>query len=347
MAVGALGAIAAGAVVTLLLSSELDAARAAAPSAREPSPRVAAAHGWARGKPAARTTAAAPAGETVVEARWGGAPGELGKRGGEESSPEGPMSFVVDEAGRVVVLDQVNSRIQVFEDGRPARVVKLPSDTFQDVAVRGDGLVALDRFGDETVAFIDERGEVTHQVPLRGPGIASGGEVTALAQHEDGTWVERRHQEWVRVADRDGAPDPDRWTVAGRRAHDGGALRLARAGGERASLVHMGDDGSRPVTWLAFDLPIWALVALETDARGRVFVGAELAEEREVAPFDVIGRMVQVIVLDASGVETNRLSLPVSTGPEETFRTLRIGPDGALYQIVFGATGASIRRYAL
>jgi hypothetical protein len=257
------------------------------------------------------------------------------------------MSFVVDAAGRVVVLDQVNARIQIFEDGQVARVVALPGTTFQDVAVRGDGLVALDRLGAETVAFIDAAGTVTHEVPIAGAGVESGGDVTALAQHDDGTWVEVKHQEWVRVADADGVADPARPTMPGRLAPDGTMLRLARAGGARASLVRTGQGGPPAVTFIQFGLPVWALDALEVDARGRVFVGAELALERDSEPFDVVERSQEVVVLDPGGAEIARLVLPPKAGAEETFRALRVGPDGALYQLVFDADGASMRRYRL
>jgi hypothetical protein len=288
----------------------------------------------------------APAGEVVFHAAWGGQLGELGRQGGDESSPEGPMSFVVDAKGRAIVLDQVNARLEIFENGEATRTVPLHSETFQDVAVNGDGWVLLDRSGDEAVAFVGADGKLSHEVALRGSGVDEGGSVTALAQRDDGTWVETKHQEWVRIADADGHADAARPIASGRFAPDGASLRLARAGGAKASLVRT-MNGDAAVRWLEFDGPIWALNALEVDGAGRIFVGAELATESEAAPFQTIDRSEEILVLDPSGAEIARLSLPPSTGAEETFRSLRVGPDGALYQLVFEPTGPTMRRYSL
>src|SRR5262245_33049182 len=53
-------------------------------------------------------------GRRVIDARWGSAPGQLGRRRGSEEAPEGPMSFAVGPGGDVLVLDQVNARVQRF-----------------------------------------------------------------------------------------------------------------------------------------------------------------------------------------------------------------------------------------
>jgi hypothetical protein len=256
------------------------------------------------------------------------------------------MSFVVDANGRATVLDQVNGRLEIFENGAATRTIPLHSETYQDVAARGDGYALLDRSGEEAVAFTDASGKITHSVPLRGEGVDEGGSVTALAQRDDGTWVEVEHQAWVRVADASGAADLERPMLEGRPDGAGATYRLARAGGAKASLVRAGD-GDRAVRWIEFDEPIWALDALEFDGRGHVFVGAELALESEQAPYDVVDRREQVIVLDAGGDEVARLDMPPSTGPEEAFRSLRVGADGALYQLVMDAHGATMRRYSL
>src|SRR5689334_17217170 len=52
-----------------------------------------------RRAPGAKAAARAPQGELILRTSWGSAPGELGRR--ERGAPEGPMSFAVDDAGRV------------------------------------------------------------------------------------------------------------------------------------------------------------------------------------------------------------------------------------------------------
>lgn len=300
--------------------------------------------------PAARAPSAASAVQTseVFHARWGGAKGELGRRPANESSPEGPMAFAVDARGRAFVLDQVNGRVQVFEPGREPRSIPLPGDTYQDVALgKDDGLVLLDRLSKESVAFADARGKVTHEIPLAGEGIAEGGDVTGLFQRDDGTWVEVKHANLVKIADADGAPLDDRTIVQGRFGADGAVLRASKSGDRAAWVAQKTERGVAPLAKVSFDLPVWQLLELDSDAEGRVFLGASLLEEAAAAPFDVIDAREVVVVLDKSGSELARVELPASTGPEESFRRIRVGADGAVYHLAYEERGATMRRFAL
>lgn len=304
--------------------------------------------------PPAAPTPAAPApalpakSEQVFHARWGSAPGELGRRVGNESSPEGPASFAVDAHGRAFVLDQVNGRVQVFESGRAPRSLPVPSDTYQDVALtHDDGLVLLDRLSKESVAFADARGKVSHEIALVGHGIAEAGDVTGLFQRADGTWVEVKHANLVKIADADGAPLEERTIAQGRFGADGSVLRASKSGASSVFVAQKTERGVAPLAKIDFSLPVWQLLELETDAKGRVFLGASLLDERAQAPFDVLDAREVVVVLDASGSELGRLDLPASTGAEESFRRIRVGADGTVYHLAWDERGATMRRLSL
>jgi hypothetical protein len=310
------------------------------PAPAKPPTRVASA------PPEDRTVRGAPA-EKVFEAKWGGAPTELGRKEANESSPEGPMSFVVDERGRALVLDQVNSRVQIFETGKQPRSVQLPGDTFQDLAVTAsDGIVALDRLTTASLAFVDSSGKLTHEVGLEGKGVPEPGQITGLFQRDDGTWVEVNHANLVRVADGEQNADLERPILQGRPTADGTAILRASRSGDRA--VYVAEKrGDRPVQALArieFDMPVYQLLALETDRRGRIFLGASLLEERAVEPFDVLRSSEQVIVLAANGAELSRIELPETHDADESFRRIRVGGDGFLYQLTTGRDGATLWR---
>lgn len=303
----------------------------AAPVAMAPSPKDRMVHG-------------APA-EKVFTAKWGGAPGQLGRREASESSPEGPMSFIVDERSRALVLDQVNARVQVFEAGKEARSLPLPGDTFQDIAsTDGDGVVALDRLTTASLAFVDSSGKVTHEVGLEGKGVPEPGEITGLFQRDDGTWVEVNHANLVRVADREQNADPERPILQGRPTADGAAILRASKSGQRAVYVaeKRGDQPVRALARIEFDLPVHQLLALETDRHGRIFLGASLLEEQTVAPFDVTASAEQVVVLAANGAELSRIELPETHGADESFRRIRVGGDGFLYQLTTSEDGATL-----
>jgi len=286
--------------------------------------------------------------EEVFRAAWGGAKGQLGRRPANESSPEGPMSFAVDARGRAFVLDQVNGRVQIFQPGEEPRSLPVPGDTYQDVALtKDDGLVLLDRLSKESVAFADTRGKVTHEIPLAGEGVPEGGDVTGLFQRDDGTWVEVKHANLVKIADASGAPLDDRTIVQGRFGAEGSVLRASKSGDRAAYVAEKTERGVAPLAKVSFDLPLWQLLELDTDAKGRVFLGASLMEESSAPPFEVLDAREVVVVLDRHGSELGRLDLPASTGPEESFRRIRVGADGAVYHLTYDEQGATMRRYVL
>lgn len=326
--------------------------RSAAPPAPAASPP-------ARVAPPAATTvqtrapAPAPAsiprapGAVALSAPWGGEPGRVGRRVDSEASPEGPMSFVVDRQGRAIVLDQVNARVQVFDPQGEPRVVPLPADTFQDVALDGRGrVVALDRLGAKSVAFVEPSGAVASEVAIEGTGIAEAGLVTALEQRDDGTWLEVQHQHWVRVADADGRPDATRPRVEGRLTADGKhVLRASKSGASAVWVVtKSGDETPRPLVRVQFDLPVAFITALEPLPDGRIVLGVHLMREADAPPFAVVEEREEVVILGFAGDELSRIALPASTGPEESLRRLRVGADGAIYHLSFDDGGATLRR---
>lgn len=290
--------------------------------------------------------------DEVFFAPWGAGPGELGRREADESAPEGPMSFVVDAWGRVLVLDQVNERIQIFEEGRTPRSIPLPADSYQDIGVDRDGNpVLLDRLVRRSVETLGPGG-TTLTAPLEGGGIPEGGGTTAMFVRDDGVWVEVEHGRLVRVADAAGRPDPERPAVPGRFSADGRWLLSAAREGHQAAVV-LARPATEPETsprlfaHVRFGLPVLYLRALESDPAGRVLLAAHLARFRPTRPFDVIEQRLEIVLLAPDGHEADRLRLPVSRGALDRFRSLFVGPDGLLYHFYFDETGASLRRLAL
>jgi hypothetical protein len=194
----------------------------------------------ARSRARSKTTPLAPIEneEVVFTAPWGTGPGQVGRQAPEEGAPEGPMSFVIDDKGRYLVLDQVNSRIQVFEPGRPAQSISLFGNTFQDLILDGNGnRLVLDRLGSASITRLDPDGKYLGEIDLIGPHIPEGGVITGMFAKEDGIWIEVEHRRMVRVADADGNPDPDRPTVAGRFTADGRWLLTAALERPRGAAV--------------------------------------------------------------------------------------------------------------
>jgi hypothetical protein len=306
---------------------------AAAPAT--PAPRLAT---GAKGAP----TAPAPAVVTrVVSAPWGSGDGELGRARPAEGSPEGPMSFVVDAAGRVTVLDQVNERLVTFDDGR-ASAVPVPGRTAQDLAATPTGFVLLDRLVRRALAFVDARGRLSHEVPLVGVGVPEGGGVTGVFQRPDGTWVEVEHARLVRVADADGRATNERTMVLGRFVGDAGARVTARR--EGASIELGVTEPGRGTRAIAIDLgaPIARISGLEGTSLGHLFVSAVTRPAPSTPDEPAANAHVVALVDAASSRLLSRHEVPAQDEPEETMRAARLGDDGAYYTLRCASSGAEI-----
>jgi hypothetical protein len=291
--------------------------------------------------------------DVVFFAPWGSGEGQLGRRAAEESDPEGPMGFVVDEAGRAAVLDQVNSRVVFFEDGKQVSGIRLPADTYQDLQQDKSGnLVLMDRLAQRSVDFFDSRGKQIGHAELEGGGVPEGGGITAMFLREDGVWVEVEHTRLVRVADARGRPDSERPQVNGRFSADGAWLLSAAKEGRQSAvvLVRPADspgDLPRLLSRVDFSLPVLHLLALESDTAGRVLLAAHLARFEEQAPFGVLEERVEAVLMNPDGRGVDRLRLEAPRGALDQFRTLRLSPDGVLYHLYYDENGVSLRRVAL
>ena len=272
-----------------------------------------------------------PLQDNTFTAPWGSAQGKLGRRVPEEGAPEGPMSFTVAEDGKVYVLDQINQRVQIFENGKFSREITIPGDTFQDLAVGENGrIVLLDRLAQKAVVFL----EPEQRIPLEGPHVPEGGGVTGMFVN-DGVWVEVEHRKLVRVAGADGKADPDRPWLDGRHTADGAYLVLAALDGRLAvniTLKPIDSAGAPVVRRVEFNEKILFLTALESDPEGNIYLGARL-EKTEV-----------LVIISPDGPELGRVALPVAEIELEQFRALRMGQDGGIYQLHFAESGARLRR---
>ncbi|MBN2362175.1 MAG: hypothetical protein JXR83_22175 [Deltaproteobacteria bacterium] len=347
-------AIAAAIVAAVLLLDRgvRNAASVAAPGA---SPGASIAHGAAMaaaGTAVPVATADPRRVREIFKAPWGNKLGELGRDLPGEGSPQGPMSFVVDASGQAYVLDQVNSRLQIFKPGQPPRAIPLANDGYQDIALTSrDEVALLDRLVTKSVDFVDDRGQVRSSVPLAGEGIEETGSVTAMFAQDDGIWVEVQHSRLVRVASADGKPDPERPTVIGRFSYDGTLLLTAAVDGDNAAVVitkPVTDPLSPAGTLLArvpFAQRLSHLLALDSDLTGRIFLGAYLIQPKDDGSGEVIA-FEQVVVLGRDGRELGRIALPPHTGPEETFRRIAVDSDGTVYQLGLDESGATLRGFS-
>lgn len=285
----------------------------------------------------------------AIEGAWGGAPGQFGRRRDSEANPEAPMA-VVARGRSVYVVDQVNHRVQRFEDGRPAQVIST-SETIQDLAVGADGkTVVLDRLADKSVQVFDANGELVNEAPLEGKGIPEAGRVTGVFRDEGGIWVERDHSSLVRIADADGNADAERPELPGRPTRDGrvvvSVVILDRAGAKAAVTAFQRE--TLELAWrqdVVFSMPIVQILMVDSDLAGNVYVAAHVGRESDREPYMIVEEVIQVVKLGTTGELLGSIDLPASSTGDENLRPLSVGDDGAIYAMQPTEAGMTVGRY--
>jgi hypothetical protein len=282
---------------------------------------------------------------TVVDLPWGSGERAAGRVDGDESASMGPMSFALGPSGDVVLLDQVNARVLVFSrDGTLREAVPIPSTTFDDVLVGPGGeIVLLDRLVRSSVVVVDSSG-VRAEVPVVGPGIGRGGEVTAMLGADDGVWLEWRHTSVVHVLDA-GLSPCGREVLPGRKAHgarlvaslegrSGARIRLEEPTGTREVVLEVGDRVERLV---------WA----GTDGAGRVHAFMHVMAFDDDEPSRLDHEYVLGVRLDADLELDALLVSPYVIGTWEQFKEIEVADDGTVYQMAVDASGVRIVAWRL
>ncbi len=112
----------------------------------------------------------------VVEARWGSAVGQAGLAGSRELGFTGPSAIDVEPSGAVTMLDQVNGRLQRWQNGGVSATRADVSGGLADLAVEADG----------TVDVLEPPNRVTPVPVLR--KLSHDGAVMWAQQLSDRTW---------------------------------------------------------------------------------------------------------------------------------------------------------------
>lgn len=274
----------------------------------------------------------------LVAARWGSARGELGRDRPQEGNPEGPMSLAL--AGRdLLVLDQVNGRLARYDArGRLLSTSDAPT-TAQDVAVAKDGTVAMvDRLVGKSVTLVDASGRKIGDLPLEGR-VKHPGLVTAVVVDGKDVYVEKEHGALVLVGTTDGTAADEGAQLAGRPTKDGALLLTAGLSSKAQGRAYINaldrKTGSlRFARTMLFARPSHAIVLLDSDAQGTIYLGVAGGEPGEA----------HIACLDPSdGHVTGRFALPLSHTPEESFRDFTVGDDGTIAFAVRSDEGVEYR----
>lgn len=262
----------------------------------------------------------------LVRARWGSGAGALGRERPQEGNPEGPMSLVM--AGKeLLVLDQVNGRLARYDErGKLLGTTSAPT-TAQDLAVGSDGTVAmLDRLADKTVTLVGPSGKEIAKLPLE-PTVEETGLLTGIVVDGKDVYAEKEHGALVLLGTTDGRPAGAPAQLQGRPSKDGALLLTAGLSSAEQGRAYVNAfdrkaDSLRFARAVQFPPPAYAIVLLDSDASGMIYLGVAGGGEPGEA---------HVACLDpGDGHVVARVALPLSHTPEESFRDFSVGADGTI-----------------
>jgi len=255
------------------------------------------------------------------------------------------MSFALSKNGEIFVLDQINSRIQVVKDGKRIRSIPIPFRTFMDIDVLPDGkIVLLDNLVKKAVYFLGSNGKVVRHLPLVGENVPYAPEVEGIYSVHSGdlagVWLDLGNRS-VRIASLEVKAMADRISVSGKLTLDGKHLMRAEKIGDVTAVIYFSQE--KFSTWtqytITFDLRLAHLLGLWDDRHRRIYLGAFLVEEPKASNI--------VVVLTPEGKELGRVKLFVQKMPHEIHRSIRVSPDGHIFQMALDEKGVFVRRYSL
>lgn len=290
-------------------------------------------------------------GIAVLTGAWGSQPGQFGRRRHSESNPEAPMAISAGPENTVVILDQVNRRIERYQRDSWVSSIPIGGDTVQDLALGPEGrTVLLDRLVEKNVQVYGPDGKLKNEVPLDAKAVGEPGLLTGVFADREGIYVEREHGMLLRIADASGNRDQPPEALPGRPTRDGqlyiAASLLDRAAGQvSVRAIHRKNGQPAWTQTLQFGAAILHLILLDSDPQGQVYIAAATGRESASPPYQILDEAVVALRLGSGGALRGRMTLPPLRGADESFRPLTVDDQGAILIMSAQSDGLQVTRY--
>lgn len=289
----------------------------------------------------------------IVRVRFGSGADEIGVKTPSEANPEGPMSFALGKDEEIYILDQVNSRIQVFKDGKRMNSIPLKKEIrFKDIALTPDNkIVLLESFykeGEErtSIHILDANGKTINVIPLEdGRLIPNSGEVNGIQIVNEGRFSGIWADLWersVRVASLKGE-SVERWGVPGKLSLNGRRVFYAKRLGDTTAVIYLSEKDSpsqwKPDIMVHFENLLEGILGIWVDQRERLYLGVLLEKGESLESF--------MVVFSPEGKELGYLKLFVQEMPHEIWPSIRVSPEGNIFQMALDEKGVFVRKYTI
>ncbi len=290
----------------------------------------------------------------VMRAKFGTGSDNIGVTMGKEAASEGPMSFALGKDDEIYILDQVNSRIQVFKNGKRINSIHLMRDIrFKDIALTSDSKIILlesffkDGYEKTSIHILDSNGKTINVIPLEDRKfIPNSGEVLGIQIVNEGKfsgiWVDLGDFS-VRVASLKGEA-VERWIVPGKLSLNGRRVFYAKRVGDITGVIYLSEKDSisnwEPEIMVYFKTFLEGLLGIWVDQKERIYLGANLLDGQSKSSN-------LIVIFNAEGKELGCVKLFVQRMEHEVWQSIRVSPEGNIFQMAVDEKGVFVRKYTL
>ncbi len=291
--------------------------------------------------------------EEILRAQFGSGSDQIGALTPSEANPEGPMSFALGKDEEIYILDQINSRIQVFKDGKRINSIRLKKDIrYKDIALTPDNKIILLESSFETgyektsIHILDSNGKTINVIRLEdGSLLPNSGEVRGIQIVNEGKfsgiWADLCERS-VRVASLKGE-SVQRWGLPGKLSLNGRRVFYAKRLGDITAVIYLSEKDSlsrwEPEIMVYFENFLDQFLGIWVDQKERIYFGVLLEKDKSLIPI--------MVIFSPEGKELGRLKLFVQKMPHEIWQSIRVSPEGNIFQMGLDEKGVFIRKYTL
>lgn len=284
----------------------------------------------------------------VVKAKAGSGPENIGVITPSEANPEGPMSFAIGKDEEIYILDQLNSRIQVFKNNKKTKTIFLPKDNsvaFRDIEITPDNKLILageffkeGRIDKNHIYILDSEGKVINLIKTEPCAI----ELQIVYEGKfSGIWNCAQ-----RIASIDGKA-VDMIRIPGKLSWDSKRVFYANIIGDMTAIIYRSEENSlsrwEPEVTVYFNMAIANLLGLWEDKKGNSYLGAFLLDEGK----DKTKYSNEIIVFSKDLKELGRVKLPAQKVPHEIWRSIKVSSEGEIYQLLIEKRRVRVLRHVI
>ena len=268
----------------------------------------------------------------------GSGPGQVGYDFSPGDIAHGPQAITASDSGEVYVLDSVNRRIQVLQNGGLVNTIDVPNAAYpRELAVLRQGLFVLDEAN--RVIWLDLHGKLIRTFTL--PTGLSAADVLRLADFagRPAVWTGTTHQ-----LDLNSLPsqvDLDAGKGQGRSGIAGPDGRRWLTDGLGVGTLHTVDGKTSATLTVRSWFGDARIVGF--DAKAQPYVAVE--DVSDVASTIVVEQTIRRF--DASGTMTGIARVPTEQFVTNPRRAVEVMPDGTLYAMVPSANRLTVYRVTM